>query len=71
MDFGQDLMQVKSREYARNRILLNKIALNVLKIVQPRFSKKSEKCSIQRLQKKLRDDCSIAVDGLIEYLSKN
>ena len=71
VDFGQDLMQVKSREYARNRILLNKIALNVLKIVQPRFAKKSERCSIPRLQKKLRDDCSIAVDGLIEYLSKN
>ena len=71
MDFGQDLMQVKSREYARNRILLNKIALNVLKIVQPRFAKKSERCSIPRLQKKLRDDCSIAVDGLIEYLSKD
>ena len=35
------------------------------------YSKKSERCSIPRLQKKLRDDCSIAVDGLIEYLSKN
>ena len=71
MDFGRDLMQVKSRKYARNRILLNKIALNVLKIVQLRFSKKSERRSIPRLQKKLRDDCSIAVDGLIEYLSKD
>ena len=70
MDFGQDLMQVKSREYARNRILLNKIALNVLRLIQPNFEKKSETMSITRLQKRLRDDISLAVEGLTDYLGQ-
>jgi len=70
MDFGQDLMQVKSREYARNRILLNKIALNVLRLIQPKFEKKSETMSITRLQKRLRDDISLAVEGLTDYLGQ-
>ena len=67
MDFGQDLMQVKSREYARNRILLDKIALNVQRTVQPHVSKKSETISVSRLQKKLRDKPELAVRGLVEY----
>ena len=70
MDFGQDLMQVKSREYARNRIVLDKIALNVQRTVQPLLSKKSETISISRLQKKLRDKPALVVSGLIEYFKK-
>ena len=60
-------MQVKSREYARNRILLDKIALNVQRTVQPHLSKKSETISVSRLQKKLRDKPELAVRGLVEY----
>ena len=68
MDFGQDLMQVKSREYARNRVLLDKIALNIMRVLQPRYAKKSEVFSIPRMQRHLRDFHSLAVEGLIEYL---
>jgi len=68
MDFGQDLMQVKSREYARNRVLLDKIALNIMRVLQPRYAKKSEVFSIPRMQRQLRDFPSLAVEGLIEYL---
>lgn len=46
MDFGQDRMQMKNRNLARNKVLLNKLSLNVLKTAQPSFSKKSEVMSI-------------------------
>jgi len=67
VDFGQDRMQVKSREYARNRILLDKLATNVLRTLQPKFSKKSEKFSLSRLKDELRDVPSLAVEGLAAY----
>ena len=67
IDFGQDWMQVKSREYARNRILLNKLALNILTMLQPEYSKKSEKISMRRLMLKLRDDPELAITGIIKY----
>jgi hypothetical protein len=67
IDFGQDWMQVKSREYARNRILLNKLALNILTMLQPEYSKKSEKISMRRLMLKLRDDPELAINGIIRY----
>ena len=67
IDFGQDWMQVKSREYARNRILLNKLALNILTMLQPEYSKKSEKISMRRLMLKLRDDPELAINGFIKY----
>ena len=52
IDFGQDWMQVKSREYARNRILLNKLALNILTMLQPEYSKKRGllKISVDKVQ---------------------
>ena len=34
------------------------------------FEKKSETMSITRLQKRLRDDLSLAVEGLTDYLGQ-
>ena len=67
IDFGQDWMQVKSRDDARNRLLLNKLALNILTMLQPEYSKKSEKISMRRLMLKLRDDPELAINGIIKY----
>ena len=73
IDFGQYWMQVKSRDYAGNRLLLNKLALNILNILniltmlQPEHSKKSDKISMHLIMLKLRDDPELAINGIIKY----
>ena len=67
IDFGQDWMQVKSRDDARNRLLLNKLALNILTMLQPEHSKKSDKISMHLIMLKLRDDPELAINGIIKY----
>ena len=60
-------MQGKSREHARNRSLLNKPTLNILTMLQPEYSKKSEKISMRRLMLKLRVYPELALNGIIRY----
>ena len=63
-------MQVKSRDYAGIRLLLNKLALNILNILtmlQPEHSKKSDKISMHLIMLKLRDDPELAINGIIKY----
>ena len=60
-------MQVKSRDYAGNRLLLNKLALNILTMLQPEHSKKSDKISMHLIMLKLRDDPELAINGIIKY----
>ena len=67
IDFGRYWMQVKSRDYAGNRLLLNKLALNILTMLQPEYPKKSEQISMRRLMLKLRDDPELAINGIIKY----
>ena len=71
MDFGQDRMQMKNRNLARNKVLLNKLSLNVLKTAQPSFSKKSEVMSISRLIKKFERNPKLALDSLGKYFIEN
>lgn len=71
MDFGQDRMQMKNRNLARNEVLLNKLSLNVLKTAQPSFSKKSEVMSISRLIKKFERNPKLALDSLGKYFIEN
>ena len=71
MDFGQDRMQMKNRNLARNKVLLNKLSLNVLKTAQPSFSKKSEVMSISRLIKKFERNPKLALDSLSKYFIEN
>ena len=70
-DFGQDRMQMKNRNLARNKVLLNKLSLNVLKTAQPSFSKKSEVMSISRLIKKFERNPKLALDSLSKYFIEN
>ena len=37
MDFGQDHMQIKNRNYLRNCEMLSRIALNVMRLIEPKF----------------------------------
>lgn len=47
--FNQDRAQIKNRNYIRNKLLLNKLALNALRCAQPAYSKGKEVISIKRL----------------------
>ena len=58
---------MQSRESARNRILPNKLALNILTMLQPEYSQKSEQISMRRLMLKLRDDPELAINGIMRY----
>lgn len=64
--FNQDHMQMKSREYARNRVFLNKLALNVLRLLQDDYSKVNEKISIKRLLKKMSYHPERVLEGLMK-----
>lgn len=66
VSFNQDHMQMKSREYARNRVFLNKLALNVLRLLQDEYSKANEKISIKRLLKKMSYHPERVLEGLIK-----
>lgn len=60
----QIIRKVKGREYAGNRILLNKPAMNNLTMLQPEDPKKSDKILMQRPVLKLRDDPGPAIRGI-------
>lgn len=50
MDFGQDHMQIKNRNYLRNVLILNKISLNTIKALQPFYQEGSTTPSIPNMQ---------------------
>ena len=50
MDFGQDRMQVKNRNYCRNIMVMNKISLNLLRHLQKIYKHGKENYSVPCLQ---------------------
>lgn len=64
VDFGQDHMQMKSREYAKNRIFLNRIAHNALVLARPYHSKGSQPISISLLMTRMKLTPDYAVEAL-------
>ncbi len=60
-------MRVKSREYAGDRVLLNRLAMNILTRLQPEHSKKGGKIPMRRLMLRLRGAPEPAINGIIRY----
>ena len=50
------------RDCARNRLLLNRLVLNILTMLHPEHSKKSEKISIRRLMLKMRNAPELVIN---------
>ena len=50
------------RDCARNRLLLNRLVLNILTMLHPEHSKQSEKISIRRLMLKLRNAPELVIN---------
>ena len=46
MDFGQDRMQIKNRNYLRNCEALSRIALNAIRQLEPKFRKPNRNESV-------------------------
>ena len=46
MDFGQDRMQIKNRNYLRNCEALSRISLNAIRMLEPKFRKPSRNESV-------------------------
>ena len=65
MDFGQDHMQMKNRNLIKNIELLNRISLNILRLVQPMLKKGS---SIRMTRYAINLDPSLALKGLAKYM---
>ena len=65
MDFGQDHMQMKNRNLIKNIELLNRISLNILRLVQPMLKKGS---SIRMTRYAINFDPSLALKGLAKYM---
>ena len=69
IDFGQDFMQMKNRNFADNVELLDRIALNVVRVLQPQLQRGAQPVSIRGVRQCLNADPALAVRGLINYLN--
>ena len=69
IDFGQDFMQTKNRNFANNVELLDRIALNVVRVLQPQLQRGAQPVSIRGVRQCLNADPALAVHGLICYLN--
>ena len=65
--YGQDMMRAKNRNYVRNALLLNKIALNTSRMAQEEYSKIDSQISIRRLKRIML----AKVDLTCRYLCKS
>ncbi len=65
VDFGQDFMQMKNRNFADNVELLDRIALNVVKVLQPQLQRGAQPVSIRGVRQCLSADPALAVRGLV------
>lgn len=48
--YGQDMLRAKNRNYVRNALLLNKIALNTTRVAQQEYRKTDSQITIRRLK---------------------
>lgn len=65
MDFGQDHMQMKNRNLIKNIELLNRVSLNILRLVHPTLKKGT---SIRMTRFAMNFDLSLVVNGLAKYI---
>ena len=59
MDFGQDHMQIKNRNYLRNCDMLSRIALNAIRLLEPKFRRPGRNESVSLSNVKHCLDCTL------------
>ena len=65
----QDHMQMKSGNYALNKVYLNKISLNILEVLQPMMSRPSEVMSKSRILKCLSYKPELGLLAFIKFMT--
>ena len=60
---------MKNRNFANNVELLDRIALNVVRVLQPQLQRGAQPVSIRGVRQCLNADPALAVHGLICYLN--
>ena len=71
MDYHQDLSQMKNRNFIRNKLVMNKISLNIVRLVQKKLSRASETVSVRRTLKMISYNPSLAIEGMKSYFLAN
>ncbi len=69
--FGQDMMRAKNRNYIRNSLLLNKIALNTALAAQRELSKKDKSITVSRSTRILGYDPKLLCKCLCDSILQN
>ena len=67
MSFGQDHMQIKNRNFLRNIEVLDRITLNMIRILQKDLQKGASPVSVKRARDSVRYDVSIGLKAMLKY----
>ena len=67
MDYGQDLAQMKNRDFIKNRLVLNKLSLNIVRIAQKKLQKGAAPVSVARARKILGYKPELILECMTEY----